>query len=194
MNKFITGADECGTGSAILNIVVCAVTAPTNWNLEGLDDSKKIKVKSEKQLYIIADKLKDLASRNEIKFHISERSNIFVDANGLSFSLKECYYEALNSSYVEDSHIIIDGNLKFDSSKIKSTYECMIKADTKIPAVMAASILAKTYRDTEVRKYHDQYPEYNWKNNIGYLSKEHLLAIKKYGLTPYHRKSYKIPT
>jgi len=71
-------------------------------------------------------------------------------------------------------------------------YVSLIKADGLIPSVMAASILAKTYRDDIMRREHEQYPQYDWVSNKGYLSAKHLAAIKEYGYSPLHRRSYKV--
>ncbi len=195
MSFFIIGADEVGTGSAISSIVVCAVRAPYDWNLEGLEDSKKLKSKSEKRLYLISDILKDLADKQKIYYSISERSNEYIDKVGLAAAHKECYIEAVNNVIDVNSKIILDGNLKINQTDFSNTcykMETIIKADTFIPTVMAAAILAKTYRDIKIKKLHSEYPEYDWENNIGYLTKNHREAIKKFGLTPYHRKSYKL--
>lgn len=184
-NKYIIGADEVGTGSAISSIVVVAIRAPFNWNLQGLNDSKKL---SPKKREIMRDKLFELISKQEIGYYLAERDNIHIDQVGLFKALKECYLECFQKLYISNDKIIVDGTLKFDNFPV----EAIIKADSKIPTVMGASILAKTYRDAKVVELYNQYPNYNWNKNKGYLSKEHLAAIKQYGLTEYHRKSYKI--
>jgi ribonuclease HII len=93
--------------------------------------------------------------------------------------------------YQDDSRIIIDGILKFDNLGVDAYDKVsVIKADAKFPAVMAASIIAKTYRDDKMHKLHHTYPNYGWDSNVGYGAKDHLAAIEKHGPSPLHRMSY----
>ena len=71
-------------------------------------------------------------------------------------------------------------------------YQCIIKGDGKYMSIAAASILAKTYRDAYMEEIHEEYPMYNWKQNKGYPTREHRAAIAKYGITPYHRRSFRL--
>jgi len=86
--------------------------------------------------------------------------------------------------------IIVDGN-KFKPYKT-IPHKTIIKGDTKYLSIAAASVLAKTYRDQYMEKIHEEFPMYNWKQNKGYPTKEHRAAIKKYGITKYHRKSFRL--
>ena len=90
----------------------------------------------------------------------------------------------------EPEHIIVDGN-RFKPFK-NIAYECIVKGDDKYLSIAAASILAKTYRDEYMESIHEEYPMYNWKKNKGYPTKEHREAMRKYGITKYHRKSFKL--
>ncbi|MGA9324544.1 MAG: ribonuclease HII, partial [Salegentibacter sp.] len=87
-------------------------------------------------------------------------------------------------------HIIVDGN-RFKPYK-NIPHRCIIKGDGKYLSIAAASILAKTYRDAFMEQIHDEFPMYNWKQNKGYPTVEHREAIKKYGTTRYHRKSFRL--
>lgn len=188
--KFIIGADECGTGSLCAQLVVCAVKAPTDWKLVGLNDSKQLTKKRREKM---RDDLLPLVNSGTIKYHIAERSNSIIDEIGLAAALKSAYVEAFTSLYCDESHIIVDGNLKFTGLNIDHmSLESMVKADTKVSQVMAASILAKTYRDDVLTKLHTEYPHYGWNSNAGYASAAHKEGIKKHGFSPYHRKSYDI--
>jgi ribonuclease HII len=190
---YIIGADEVGYGTGVGSIVICAVRANKEWNLNGLMDSKKLKAISEEKLIAKANELKEIAKSGEIEYYIAERDNNFIDKHKLGFSQKECFIEAVNFLWRENSEIIIDGNLKFPPNKMPSQVNSIEKADTIIPTVMAASIIAKVHKDEQMRNLHKEYSEYGWDKNIGYLSsKVHKDAIKKFGLTPYHRKSFKI--
>ena len=88
------------------------------------------------------------------------------------------------------NHISVDGNKFKPYNSIP--YTTIVKGDTKFLNIAAASVLAKTYRDQYMEKIHEEYPMYNWKKNKGYPTLEHRKAIKKYGLTKYHRKSFKL--
>jgi ribonuclease HII len=184
----IVGADECGYGSLAGVLVVCAVRAPKDWTLEGLNDSKKL---SEKKRKVMRDKLNELINKNEITWYLAERSNVEIDRGGVAMALKGAYVEVFHRLYQDDSLIISDGILKFDNMGVDAYDKVsLIKADTKIPAVMAASILAKTFRDERMKAYHEIHPNYDWFNNVGYGSPTHLEAISKYGPCSLHRFSY----
>lgn len=186
--NFIIGADECGYGSFAGCVTACGVKAPKDWSLEGLNDSKKL---SPKKRQVMRDKLLQLISNNEISYHIASRPNTYIDEIGLGKALKESYVEIFHKLYSSDSLIIIDGILKFDNLGVDAyDKESIIKADEKIPHVMAASILGKTFRDAQMVEYSSKYPQYNFENNMGYGSPKHIKAIKEYGLSDLHRKSY----
>jgi ribonuclease HII len=184
----IIGCDEVGTGAAVGKLCVCGVKADKSWKLDGLNDSKQL---SSKKRYIMRDKLLKLAEDKTIEYYIAERSNDIIDELSLGVALKQAYVEIFNKLYCNDSLIIVDGQIKFDNIN-NFDMITLIKADCKIQHVMAASILAKTYRDDYMHEMHDNYPEYGWDKNVGYLSKKHIEAIKSCGLSPLHRKSYKI--
>ena len=99
-------------------------------------------------------------------------------------------HNALDSLSKIPSYIIVDGN-RFKPYK-DIPYMCIIKGDSKYASIAAASVLAKTARDAYMLKLHEEYPMYNWKQNKGYPTKEHRAAIKKYGVTKYHRMSFKL--
>jgi ribonuclease HII len=186
--EYIIGADEVGAGPLAGPVVVCGVRAPKNWSLEGLNDSKKL---SERRRLIMTDKLSKLILNKEITYHIAERSNKEIDQVGIALALKQSYVEIFHKLYDSKCQIIVDGILKFDNLGVDD-YDIIsiIKADTKIPAVMAASILAKTYRDGKMKSISNLYPNYCFDKNVGYGSAIHMEAIKKYGPCELHRMSY----
>jgi ribonuclease HII len=186
--QYIIGSDECGTGSCVWSLIVCAVRAPIDWSIIGLNDSKKL---TDKQRREVNEKLLKLVEAQEIEYAIAEGTSTDIDTNGLYPTLKTAYKQAIYTLYNEGDKVIIDGNMKFNGY-LEMAYESVVKADTKIPAVMASSIIAKVYRDNALIKLSNDYPEYNFSSNKGYLSRTHIAAIKKYGLTPLHRKSYYI--
>lgn len=187
----IIGADEVGYGSLAGPLVVVGVKAPKDWSLEGLNDSKKLKKSSEKKLYQVGDKLRELISNKEIEWHLAERTNLEIDKIGVYNALKDCYVEIFHKLYSDDSLIITDGNLKFDNLGVDAYDKIsLIKADAQVPHCMAASILAKTYRDPKMKFLHISYPVYGWDENMGYWRQDHVSAIEKHGPSPLHRMSY----
>jgi ribonuclease HII len=185
---FIVGCDEVGYGCLAGPLVVCGVRAPKDWSLEGLNDSKKL---SAKKREVMRQKLFPLIENKIISFHLAERSNVEIDKVGVAVALKQAYVECFHALYEEESLIISDGILKFDNLGVDAYDKVsMVKADTKIPAVMAASILAKTYRDSKMQAMHQLHPQYDWISNVGYGSPIHLAAITKFGASPLHRMSY----
>jgi ribonuclease HII len=185
---YIIGCDECGTGSLAAQLVVAGVRAPHDWSLPGLNDSKKL---SEKQRELMTAKLQPLILNNTIAFYLAERSNLIIDQQGMYAALKDAYIEVFHQLYQPLDLVIADGTLNFDGLGVENyNIKSVIKADGKYPAVMAASILAKTYRDRQMKELDAQYPNYNWKINKGYPTKEHLSALHKFGASPLHRFSY----
>jgi ribonuclease HII len=183
------GCDEVGYGCLAGPLVVCGVMAPKDWKLDGLNDSKKL---SEKKRLLMRDKLNKLIEKEEIWFHLAERSNAFIDKTGVAFALKNAYIECmLELDEYKECLIITDGILKFDNLGVDD-YDIvsLIKADQQIPTVMSASILAKTFRDEKMKELHKLHPNYGWDSNVGYGSRDHLEAIAKYGPCTLHRFSY----
>jgi ribonuclease HII len=99
-------------------------------------------------------------------------------------------HESIDQLKTIPNYIIVDGN-RFKPYKT-IPYKTIIKGDSKFLSIAAASILAKTYRDAYMEKIHEEFPMYNWKQNKGYPTKEHRTAIEKFGITKYHRKSFRL--
>lgn len=187
-HNYIVGCDECGYGSLAGPLVVVGVRAPKDWSLPGLNDSKKLSAKKREALLL---PLMKLVRSKEISYHLAERSNTVIDQQGVSVALKDAYVECFHALYQPDSLIISDGILKFDKLGVDGYDKVsVIKADSKFPAVMAASIIAKVWRDDKMHQLHFSYPDYDWLFNVGYGSRKHIKAIMEYGPTPLHRFSY----
>lgn len=185
---FTIGCDEVGYGCLAGPLVVVGVRAPKDWALAGLNDSKKL---SAKRREAMSEKLVPLIQNKTISWHLAERSSFEIDKVGVALALKSAYVECFRALYSPDSLIISDGILKFDNLGVDDYDKVsVIKADTKHPTVMAASILAKTYRDGKMHIMHDLHPMYGWDSNVGYGSKDHLEAIAKHGPCSLHRYSY----
>jgi ribonuclease HII len=186
--SIIIGCDEVGTGSLAGPLVVCGISAPKDWTLEGLNDSKKLSAKKREAM---CHKFLPLIENGTIAWHTAERSNAIIDELGLAAALKDAYVEVFKALYQDDCLIIVDGNLKFDNLEVDGFDKIsMVKADTKIPTVMAASILAKVTRDAQMHEWHKDHPVYDFISNVGYGSAKHLKAIAEHGPCYLHRMSY----
>ena len=187
--KHIIGTDEAGRGPGAGGVFASAVyyekiTPKIKSELELLNDSKKLTPKKREYLY---DFIKNESINETVCIEVEEieKNNI------LSSSLKamklscESVIQRMNK---DDFLVIVDGNKLIRNFNYPQKY--IIKGDGKSAAIASASILAKVTRDKYMQELDKEFPQYGWKHNAGYLTKEHLDAIDKYGLTPYHRKSF----
>lgn len=172
----LCGIDEAGRGCLAGPLVVAGCVL--NSHIEGLNDSKALSSKKREFLYEIIIK--------NAKYKIVEFSHEAVDKKGLSACLKDAVANIKN--HFEDYEILMDGNTNFGVLGVNT----LIKADSKIPEVSAASIIAKVTRDRFMLKMDKLYPEYEFAKHKGYGSALHVNLIKKYGNSPIHRLSFKI--
>jgi len=185
LNKNIieAGCDEAGRGCLAGPVYAAAVILPSNFKNELLNDSKKL---SEKNRY----KLREIIINESIAWAIGIVDNNEIDKiNILNASIKAMQI-AVDNLKVKPEHLLIDGN-RFKKHK-NIPHTCVIKGDGKYMSIAAASILAKTFRDDYMIKIHEQYNVYDWKKNKGYPTKIHRKAISEYGITEFHRKSFKL--
>ena len=179
--KIIAGVDEVGRGSLIGPVYAAAVILNKDINIKLLKDSKIIKKQKRKILskYIKNNSIWAIAkaSKNEI-----EKINI-LQASLLAMK------RAIKKLKKKPSQILIDGN-KVPSMK-NYKIKAVVKGDTKIPAISAASIIAKVARDNYIIKLSKKFIGYSWETNFGYGTKKHNQALKKLGVTSHHRKTYK---
>jgi ribonuclease HII len=179
----LCGLDEAGRGPMMGPVVAAAVILGEE-PIIGVRDSKKI---SEKKRYILAETIKEKSKAWAIGYATSAEVDEFgiQKANYMAF---ERAYSKLKDDGVVINYSLIDGNYK--NIDIEN-HETVVKGDAKSACIAAASILAKTARDSYIVDVcHKEYPEYNFEKNKGYGTKEHLEKIKELGLTPYHRKSF----
>ena len=179
-DKFFAGVDEVGRGCLAGPVVSCAVILKKNVKETLLRDSKMI---SFKDRLIISDHIKknswfSIGSASVIEI---DKFNIF---NASLLSMERAIKKLKKKPYL----FLIDG--QHAPKKIKN-YKTIIKGDQKIKCISAASIVAKVYRDLYMIKLAHKYPKYKWHKNFGYGTLEHLKALKKFGVTNYHRRSYK---
>lgn len=182
-NKTEAGCDEVGRGCLAGPVVAAAVILPLNYKHNLLTDSKQLS--KTKRDIIRLDILKDA-----IAYAISEVGHEEVDKINVLRASFVGMHRALAQLSISPELILVDGN-KFIPYK-SIPHECIIKGDGKFLSIAAASILAKTHRDHLMEKLAISHPEYGWDRNVGYPTKEHRDAIMKYGITPYHRKSFKL--
>ena len=184
-NQNIIGTDEAGRGPAAGGVYAAAVYFPRITeglikDLEILNDSKKLTPKKRDSIY-------DIILNNTLNKIVCVEVDEIEKINILNSSLK-----AMNiacSSIMQDNALtLVDGNKLIRNYIYPQKY--IIKGDSKSASIAAASILAKVSRDRYMQKLHEEYPMYNWIKNAGYLTREHIDAIDKYGLTKYHRPSF----
>ncbi len=177
------GTDEAGRGCLAGPVTAAAVILPPRFRNRLLNDSKIISKKNR----II---LKKLIEKKAVVYSVSNIDNETIDqVNILNASILAMHH-CIGDLEMAPGHILVDGN-RFKPFK-DIPHLCVIKGDGKYLNIAAASILAKTYRDAYMEKIHEEYPMYNWKQNKGYPTWEHREAIEKYGITKYHRKSFKL--
>ena len=181
--QIIAGTDEAGRGCLAGPVTAAAVILPKSFKNEILNDSKILSLKNR-------NLLRNYIETNALTYGISNILMEEIDEINILNASILGMHKALDQLNTVPEMIIVDGN-KFKPYK-NIAHECIIKGDGKYLSIAAASVLAKTYRDAYMEKIHEEFPMYNWKKNKGYPTKEHRAAIKKYGITKYHRKSFKL--
>ncbi|MFL0354116.1 ribonuclease HII [Xanthomarina sp. GH4-25] len=177
------GTDEAGRGCLCGPVTAAAVILPKGFKSPILNDSKQL---SKKKRNLLKPYIEEHALAYSVAHIFPEKID---DINILNASIL-AMHQAIEKLKTTPEFIIVDGN-KFKSYK-NIPHQTIIKGDSKYLSIAAASILAKTYRDDFMEKLDEEFPMYNWKQNKGYPTKEHRNAIKKYGITDYHRKSFRL--
>ena len=183
MAKLIVGVDEVGLGCLAGPVVVAAVVFPEKKSpIDGLADSKALTHNRRSDL---SSQIVDVAP-----FWAIALSGVpLINKHGIARCHRDCIQAAVHLCRQEypDCEVILDGNKPVHQL---GHHRCVVKADTKIPAVSAASIIAKVYRDNLMVKLARLYPRYDWENNKGYGTKAHVNALERYGVTKHHRRAY----
>ena len=177
------GCDEVGRGCIAGPVVAASVIFPNDYSNESIKDSKII---SPKKRIIIEKEIKSSA----IAWSVSEIDNEKIDKENILNASISAMHAALENLRVIPEYIIVDGN-KFKKYK-DIEHRCIIKGDSKYLSIAAASIIAKNYRDKLMKKLSEKHNQYDWHKNFGYPTKSHRDAIKKFGITELHRKSFKL--
>ena len=181
--KIEAGCDEAGRGCLAGSVYAAAVILPEGYQNELLNDSKQL---SEKKRY----QLREIIERDAVVWAVGIVTPEEIDKINILNASILAMHRALDQLKVRPEAIIVDGNRFKKYQNIPHT--TIVKGDGKYLAIAAASILAKTYRDDYMNQLAEEYPQYDWLSNKGYPTKKHREAIKQYGITPYHRKSYNL--
>lgn len=177
--KLIAGVDEVGRGPLVGPVVTAAVILPLNYELPGLTDSKKLTEKKREKFY-------DILYKDAIAIGIGIKDQNVIDEVNILEATKLAMKEAINNLNPKPEHVLIDA-VKLD---IDYPSTSIIKGDAKSLSIAAASVIAKVTRDRMMYELDKKYPEYNFKGNKGYPTKEHREAIEKYGILKEHRKTF----
>lgn len=181
--KFEAALDEVGRGCLAGPVVAAAVILPDDFFNNEINDSKQLSEKKRKELDIII-------RRNAIDWAISEVSPQKIDQINILNASFLAMHLAVDQLKVVPEFLLVDGN-RFNTYK-EIPHFCAIKGDANYLNIPAASILAKNHRDNLMNKFHEEFPNYRWKNNKGYPTIAHRQAIEKFGITYLHRKSFKL--
>ncbi|MBF1483900.1 Ribonuclease HII [uncultured Prevotella sp.] len=180
-DKVEAGCDEAGRGCLAGSVYAAAVILPPNYENELLNDSKQL---SERKRYL----LRSIIENDAVAWAVGVVTAEEIDKINILNASILAMHRALDALKVQPEAIIVDGN-RFKPYK-DVPYTTIVKGDGKYLSIAAASILAKTYRDDYMKTIAEEYPQYDWKSNKGYPTNKHRAAIKKYGISPYHRKSF----
>ena len=199
--KIEAGCDEAGRGCLAGSVYAAAVILPEDYQNELLNDSKQL---TEKRRY----ELREVIERDAIAWAVGIVTPDEIDKINILNASILAMHRALDQLKVRPEAIIVDGNrfkpyyeggerseVRGQRSEVRGEripYSAIVKGDGKYLSIAAASILAKTYRDDYMNRLAEEYPQYDWLSNKGYPTKKHREAIRQYGITPYHRKSYNL--
>lgn len=182
-NTIEAGTDEAGRGCLAGPVVAAAVILPSDFDHPLLNDSKKLSKKHR-------DLLRPIIEREAVAFGVSFIHEAKIDEINILKASILGMHESIKLLSVQPEHILVDGNRFFPFENIPHT--TVVKGDGKYLNIAAASVLAKTYRDDFMEQIHNEFPVYQWSKNRGYPTKTHRNAIREYGPTKYHRKSFKL--
>jgi len=183
-HEFIeAGCDEAGRGCLAGPVFAAAVILPESFHHEVLTDSKQLSSLQRKTL-------RDIIESEAVSFAVAQVTAEEIDRINIHNASYLAMHKALDALKLKAGYIIVDGNrfIPYGSTP----YACIVKGDAKYLSIAAASILAKTYRDEYMEQLAEEYPQYGWYQNKGYPTIQHRTAILEYGLTPYHRRSFRV--
>ena len=179
-SEFIAGVDEAGRGPLAGPVVSAAVIFNSETFIEGINDSKKL---SEKE----RERLSEIIKSEALSFSYGVVDQKTIDEINILQATLRSMKLAVKNLEIIPGLLLIDGNRSFNTATPVKT---IVKGDSKSFSIAAASILAKVERDKIMKEASRIYPEYSWEHNKGYGTKQHISAIRKYGYTEFHRKSF----
>ena len=189
-DKIEAGCDEAGRGCLAGSVYAAAVILPEDYHNELLNDSKQL---TEKKRY----QLREIIEHDAIAWAVGIVTPEEIDKINILNASILAMHRALDQLKVRPEAIIVDGNrfkpyftTQGDGPRVQLPHKTIVKGDGKYLSIAAASILAKTYRDDYMNRLAKEYPQYDWLSNKGYPTKKHREAIRQYGITPYHRKTF----
>ena len=177
------GCDEAGRGCLAGAVFAAAVVLPKDYRNGQLNDSKQL---TERQRYALRGEIE----RDALAWAVASVSAADIDRMNILRASMHAMNLAISQLAVTPELLLIDGNRFYNEGLIP--YFTVVKGDAKYLSIAAASILAKTYRDDYMLELHRQYPHYGWDSNKGYPTAAHYAALQQYGITPEHRKSFKL--
>lgn len=180
--RFVAGVDEAGRGPLAGPVVAAAVVFPPNICISGIDDSKKITHSRRVELC-------QMIQKEAISFSVGVVCEKTIDRINILQASLEAMRLALEKLSVAPEHVFIDGSFIPDVSYERTP---IVKGDQKCYSIAAASIIAKVTRDEMMENYDRMYPQYGFAKHKGYCTRDHIAALKKYGWSPIHRRSFKV--
>ena len=187
--KVEAGCDEAGRGCLAGSVYAAAVIFPEDYQNDELNDSKQLTDRRRKQW-------REIIQRDAVAWAVGVVTPEEIDRINILNASILAMHRALDQLTVRPEAIIVDGN-RFkpyrpvvDGSAVNIPHTTIVKGDGKYLSIAAASILAKTYRDDYMDQLAEEFPQYDWLSNKGYPTKKHREAIRQYGITPYHRKTF----
>ncbi len=177
------GCDEAGRGCLAGAVFAAAVILPRDFDLPLLNDSKKL---TEKQ----REALRPIIEEKALAWAVASVSAEEIDEINILKASHLAMHRAIDALLIRPDRLLIDGNRFTPYQDIEA--HCIVKGDGKMMSIAAASILAKTHRDEAMLELDKEYPQYGWAKHKAYPTKAHREAIRKYGISPYHRKTFKL--
>lgn len=177
------GCDEAGRGCLCGPVVAAAVVVSDALENEFINDSKKLNFKKR-------ENLSAFIQQNAMNYGIATVDVDFIDTHNILRAAIHAMHLALDQLTVRPELIIVDGNRFLPYPFVP--HQCIVKGDAKYLSIASASILAKNHRDAIMLELHEEYPEYGWNKNMGYATKVHQEALRKFGPTPHHRKTFRL--
>jgi len=184
IDKVEAGCDEAGRGCLAGSVYAAAFILPPDYDNPLLNDSKQL---TEHRRYALREQIE----HDAVAWAVGVVTPEEIDKINILHASFLAMHRALDQLKVRPEALLIDGN-RFDPYPGGQPYTCIVHGDARYQSIAAASILAKTFRDDYMNRLAEDYPMYGWSRNKGYPTKEHREAMRRYGLSPYHRKTFNL--